>query len=424
MTISDRIKKGWNAFMGREPPLVDRGYSSSRRPDTKTLSRGVDRTIVTAIYNRIAMDVAAVDIRHVKVDQNENFKEPYDKSNLSNALTTEANLDQTGRELIQDLVLSMFDEGVVAVVPVDCDTNPTTGAFDPITLRTGKITQWYPQHVKVLVYNERTGQKEEVTLPKRSVAIITNPLYAIMNQPNSTLQRLIKKLTLLDAIDEETSVGKLDMIIQLPYVIKTEARREQAEKRRKDIETQLSSSKYGIAYTDGTEHIMQLNRSLENNLLSQIEFLTSMLYGQLGISKEVFEGTADERTMLNYNNRTITPILMAITEELTRKFLTKTARSQNQRIMFIQEPFRLVATSQIAEIADKFIRSQILSPNELRGIAGFRPVDDPKADELRNTNLNESADAAPPASTNPEANAEARNALLNYMQNQNEGGNA
>lgn len=424
MTISDRIKKGWNAFMGREPPLVDRGYSSSRRPDTKILSRGVDRTIVTAIYNRIAMDVAAVDIRHVKVDQNENFKEPYDKSNLSNALTTEANLDQTGRELIQDLVLSMFDEGVVAVVPVDCDTNPTTGAFDPITLRTGKITQWYPQHVKVLVYNEKTGQKEEVTLPKRSVAIITNPLYAIMNQPNSTLQRLIKKLTLLDAIDEETSVGKLDMIIQLPYVIKTEARREQAEKRRKDIETQLSSSKYGIAYTDGTEHIMQLNRSLENNLLSQIEFLTSMLYGQLGISKEVFEGTADERTMLNYNNRTITPILMAITEELTRKFLTKTARSQNQRIMFIQEPFRLVATSQIAEIADKFIRSQILSPNELRGIAGFRPVDDPKADELRNTNLNESADAAPPASTNPEVNAEARNALLNYMQNQNEGGNA
>ncbi len=404
MSISDRIRKGWNAFMGREPPVMDRGYSSSRRPDIKVLSRGVDRTIVTAIYNRIAMDVAAVDIRHVKVDQNDNFKEPYDNSNLSQALSVEANLDQTGREFIQDLVLSMFDEGVVAVVPVDCDTNPSTGAFDPITLRTGKVTQWYPQHVKVLVYNEKSGQKEEVTLPKRSVAIITNPLYAVMNQPNSTLQRLIKKLTLLDSVDEETSVGKLDMIIQLPYVIKNEARREQAEKRRKDIETQLSGSKYGIAYTDGTEKIMQLNRSLENNLLGQIEFLTSMLYSQLGISKEVFEGTADERTMLNYNNRTITPILMAITEEFTRKFLTKTARTQHQRIMFIQEPFRLVATSQIAEIADKFIRSQILSPNELRGIAGFRPVDDPKADELRNTNLNETADASPPASTNPNVN--------------------
>ena len=428
MSISERIKKGWNAFMGREPPVMERGYSSSRRPDIKVLSRGVDRTIVTAIYNRIAMDVAAVDIRHVKVDQNDNFKEPYDNSYLSQALSVEANLDQTGREFIQDLVLSMFDEGVVAVVPVDCDTSPTTGAFDPITLRTGKVTQWYPQHVKVLVYNEKTGQKEEVTLPKKSVAIITNPLYAVMNQPNSTLQRLIKKLTLLDSIDEETSVGKLDMIIQLPYVIKTEARREQAEKRRKDIEAQLSGSKYGIAYTDGTEKIMQLNRSLENNLLGQIEFLTSMLYSQLGISKEVFEGTADERTMLNYNNRTITPILMAITEEFTRKFLTKTARTQHQRIMFIQEPFRLVATSQIAEIADKFIRSQILSPNELRGIAGFRPVDDPKADELRNTNLNETSDATPPASTNPEVNTDRAKmeiaGLEKKIQNQNEGGNA
>ena len=428
MSISERIRKGWNAFMGREPPIMDRGYSSSRRPDIKVLSRGVDRTIVTAIYNRIAMDVAAVDIRHVKVDQNDNFKEPYDNSYLSQALSVEANLDQTGREFIQDLVLSMFDEGVVAVVPVDCDTNPTTGSFDPMTLRTGKVTQWYPQHVKVLVYNEKTGQKEEVTLPKRSVAIITNPLYAVMNQPNSTLQRLIKKLTLLDSIDEETSVGKLDMIIQLPYAIKTEARREQAEKRRKDIETQLAGSKYGIAYTDGTEKIMQLNRSLENNLLSQIEFLTSMLYSQLGISKEVFEGTADERTMLNYNNRTITPILMAITEEFTRKFLTKTARTQHQRIMFIQEPFRLVATSQIAEIADKFIRSQILSPNELRGIAGFRPVDDPKADELRNTNLNETSDATPPASTNPDVNDDRAKmeiaGLEKKIQNQNEGGNA
>lgn len=427
MSISTRIKNAWNAFMGREPPMKDvsYGYSSGRRPDMKTLSRGVDRTIVTAIYNRIAMDVASVDIEHVKVDQNGNYKEPYTNSYLSRALTVEANIDQTGRELIQDAVLSMFDDGVVAIVPVDADGDPRTGTYDPITLRTGKVIQWYPQHVKVRVYNEKTGQKEEVTLPKRAVAIITNPLYAVMNESNSTLQRLIKKLTLLDAIDEETSVGKLDMIIQLPYVIKTEERRKQAEKRRKDLETQLTESRYGVAYTDGSEHIMQLNRSLENNLLGQIEFLTSMLYGQLGISKEVFDGTADERTMLNYNNRTVTPILIAITEEMTRKFLTKTAYSQDQRIKFIQEPFRLVTTDQIAEIADKFIRSQILSPNELRGIAGFKPVDDPKADELRNTNLNEAADAAPPASTNPEANVEAQQQRLALLkQNQNEGGNA
>lgn len=427
MSITTRIKNAWNAFMGREPPMKDvsYGYSSGRRPDLKVLSRGVDRTIVTAIYNRIAMDVASVDIEHVKVDQNGNYKEPYDKSYLSRALTVEANIDQTGRELIQDAVLSMFDEGVVAIVPTDSDGDPRYGPYDPISLRTGKVVQWYPQHVKVRVYNERTGQKEDVTLPKRAVAIVTNPLYAVMNEQNSTLQRLIKKLTLLDAIDEETSVGKLDMIIQLPYVIKTEERRKQAEKRRKDLETQLTESRYGVAYTDGSEHIIQLNRSLENNLLGQIEFLTSMLYSQLGISKEVFDGTADERVMLNYNNRTVTPILMAITEEMTRKFLTKTAYSQDQRIKFIQEPFRLVTTDQIAEIADKFIRSQILSPNELRGIAGFKPVDDPKADELRNTNLNEATDGPPPASTNPEVNEENRlKEIARLGQNQNEGGNA
>lgn len=426
MSLGARMKKAWNAFIGREPMAVDYGYSSSRRPDAKILSRGVDKTIVTAIYNRIAMDVAAVDIEHIIVDQNGNYKEPYTDSNLSQALTIEANLDQTGRELIQDAVLSMFDEGVVAIVPIDSAGDPRAGPFDPITLRTGQIIQWYPQHVKVRVYNERTGQKEDITLPKRAVAIITNPLYAVMNQPNSTLQRLIKKLTLLDAVDEETSVGKLDMIIQLPYVIKTEERRKQAEKRRKDIETQLTGSKYGIAYTDGSEHIMQLNRSLENNLLGQIEFLTSMLYSQLGISKEVFDGTADERVMLNYNNRTVTPILMAFTEELTRKFLTKTARTRGQRINFIADPLRLVSVDQIAEIADKFIRSQILSPNELRGIVGFKPVDDPKADELRNTNLNESADAAPPASTNPDAQLNAKQRLLDMVKqnNQNEGGKA
>lgn len=403
MPILDRLVKGWNAFMGREPPRYDYGYASSYRPDKAVLSRGVDRTIISAIYNRIALDVASVDIQHVKVDQNENFKEKYTASHLSEALTFEANLDQTGREFIQDLVLSMFDEGVVAAVPTDADRDILKGTFDVMELRVGKIMQWYPKHVKVRVYNENTGLKEDLTLPKQSVAIITNPLYAVMNQPNSTLQRLIKKLTLLDAIDEQTSVGKLDLIIQLPYVIKTEQRREQAEKRRRDIETQLAGSKYGIAYTDGTERITQLNRSLDNNLMTQIEYLTSMLYSQLGISKEVFDGTADEKTMLNYQNRTLSPILTAICEEMTRKFLTKTARSQGQRIKFMQSPFKLVPVSQIADIADKFTRSEILSSNELRAIVGFKPVDDPKADELRNSNLNESADAPPPASTNPEA---------------------
>lgn len=432
MPILDRVIKGWNAFMGREPPR-NYGYASSYRTDKAVLSRGVDRTIVTSIYNRIALDVATVDIQHVKVDLNDNFKEKYSDSHLSEALTTEANIDQTGREFIQDLVLTMFDEGVVAAVPVDCDRNPWTGAFDPITLRVGKIIQWFPKHIRVRVYNENTGQKEDVTLPKRSVAIITNPLYAVMNQPNSTLQRLIRKLTLLDAIDEKTSVGKLDLIVQLPYVIKTEARREQAEKRRRDIENQLSGSTYGIAYTDGTEKITQLNRPLDNNLMDQIEYLTNMLYSQLGLSKEVFDGTADEKTMLNYQNRTLTPILTAITEEMTRKFITKTARTQGQRIKFMQSPFKLVPVSQIADIADKFTRSEILSSNELRAIVGFKPVDDPKADELRNSNLNESADAPAPASTNPDAENERTEGqtengnlppeVLEFIkQNQNKGG--
>ena len=432
MPILDRVIKGWNAFMGREPPR-NYGYASSYRTDKAVLSRGVDRTIVTSIYNRIALDVATVDIQHVKVDLNDNFKEKYSDSHLSEALTTEANIDQTGREFIQDLVLTMFDEGVVAAVPVDCDRNPWTGAFDPITLRVGKIIQWFPKHVRVRVYNENTGQKEDITLPKRSVAIITNPLYAVMNQPNSTLQRLIRKLTLLDAIDEKTSVGKLDLIVQLPYVIKTEARREQAEKCRRDIENQLSGSTYGIAYTDGTEKITQLNRPLDNNLMDQIEYLTNMLYSQLGLSKEVFDGTADEKTMLNYQNRTLTPILTAITEEMTRKFLTKTARTQGQRIKFMQSPFKLVPVSQIADIADKFTRSEILSSNELRAIVGFKPVDDPKADELRNSNLNESADAPAPASTNPDAENERTEGqtengnlppeVLEFIkQNQNKGG--
>lgn len=412
MSITDRIKKGWNAFMGREPPRFDYGYSTSYRPDTKVLSRGVDRSIVSAIYNRIALDVASVDIAHVYVDQNEKYKAPKNDSYLSQALSTEANLDQTGRELIQDAVLSMFDEGCVAIVPVDCNENPNLGAYDPISLRVGQITEWYPSAVKVKVYNERTGQKQEIFLSKRAVAIITNPLYTVMNQPNSTLQRLIRKLAILDVIDERNGSGKLNLIIQLPYVVKTEARKEQATKRTREIESQLVDSKYGIAYTDGTEHITQLNRSLDNNLLTQIEYLTNMLYNQLGLSQAVFDGTADEKTMINYNNRTVSPILTAITEEMTRKFLTKTARSQGQRIKFIQDPFKLVPVSQIADIAYKFTTAEIMSSNELRSIVGLKPVDDPKADELRNSNLNQPSDAAPPATTNPEGREEQESELL------------
>lgn len=408
MSLTERMKNGWNAFMGRDPTYRSHGYGySTTQPSGKVIiSRGAEKTIVTSVYNRIAMDVAAVDIEHVRVDQNENYKEPILDSHLREALVVSANVDQTGREFIQDLVLSMFDEGYVAAVPVDTNTNPINGAFDVISIRTGQILEWYPYHVKLRVYNERDGKKHDITMPKHSVAIVTNPLYEVMNRPNSTLQRLIRKLSLLDSVDEQSSSGKLDLIVQLPYVIKTEQRREQAEKRRRDIETQLANSKFGIAYTDGTERITQLNRSLENNLMSQIEYLTSMLYSQLGLTQSVFDGTADEKTMLNYNNRTVAPILTAITEEMTRKFLTKTARSQGQRIKFMQDPFRLVPVSQIADIADKFTRNEILSSNELRAMIGFRPVDDPQANELRNKNLNQSAEGPAPASTDSEASGE------------------
>lgn len=406
MALFERIRKGWNAFMGREPPMAPLGYASSYRQDTTVLSRGVDRTVLAAAYNRMAMDVAAVDINHVYVNQNEILKEVIKNSGLNQALTTEANLDQTGREFIQDLTLSMFDEGCVAAVPVDTDVNPRTGAFEVRTLRTGEITTWYPQDVKVKVYNERDGQKHELIFSKRSIAIITNPFRMVMNEPNSTLKRLIRKIALLDTIDEQSSSGKLDLIIQLPYVIKSPQKREQAEIRRKDIENQLSGSKYGIAYTDGTEKITQLNRSLDNNLQGQIEYLTNQVLSQIGINQSILDGTADEKTMLNYNNRTIAPILTAITEEMTRKFLSKTARTQWQRVRFTQNPFKLVPISQIADIADKFTRSEILSSNELRSIVGFMPVDSPQADELRNSNLNQSPDAPPPASTNPAVNLE------------------
>ena len=402
--FTDRLKNAWNAFMNRDPPYdyryydgrnlpyQDLGILSSYRPDRIHFTRGNERSLITAIYNRIAVDCAQVTIEHAKLDENGRYLEPV-KSGLNYCLNTEANVDQTGRALKQDIVMSLFDEGCVAIVPVDTTYNPyVTDAYEIRTLRVGKIVQWYPNHVRVRLYNERTGLFEEVTLLKSIVAIVENPLYAIMNEPNSVLQRLIRKLNLLDVIDEQSGSGKLDLIIQLPYVVKTEARRLQAEERRKNIEMQLANSKYGIAYTDSTEHITQLNRSVENNLMGQIEYLTNMLYSQLGITKEILEGTASEAVMLNYYNRTIEPIVAAIVLEMNRKFLTKTARSQRQSIVFFRDPFKLVPINQIAEMADKFTRNEIMSSNEIRQIVGMKPIDDPKADELRNKNLNAQAD--------------------------------
>lgn len=389
ITFGSRLRHAWNAFLNKDPPRFDLGASYGYRPDRPRLTRGNERSIVTSVYNRIALDAAAVDIKHVRLDENERFVSAID-SGLNNCLGLEANIDQTGRGFIQDAVLSMLDEGVVALVPVDTTLDPkTTGSYDILTMRTGKIVEWYPKNVKVRLYNDNTGQRQDVILPKSMVAIIENPLYAVINEPNSTMQRLIRKLNLLDAVDEQSSSGKLDLIIQLPYVIKTEARRQQAEKRRKDIEDQLSGSKYGIAYTDGTERITQLNRAVENNLMAQVEYLTSILYGQLGITQSILDGTADEKTMLNYYNRTIEPILSAIVDEMKRKFLTKTARSQMQSIEFFRDPFRLVPVNNISEIADKFTRNEIMTSNEIRQVIGMKPSDDPKADELRNKNLSE-----------------------------------
>lgn len=393
ISFGSRLKHAWNAFFNKDPTgfYKNVGMGYSYRPDRIRFSRGNERSIVTSVYNRIALDAATVDLFHVRLDENNRFLSTID-SGLHNCLTISANTDQTGRAFLQDIVMSMLDEGCVAVVPVDTTDNPeVTGAYDIETIRTGKILQWYPQHVKVSVYNERTGKKEEILVAKGSVAIIENPLYAVINEPNSTMQRLIRKLNLLDAVDEQNGSGKLDLIIQLPYVIKTEARRAQAENRRKDIESQLAGSKYGIAYTDGTEHITQLNRPVENNLMSQIEYLTSMLYSQLGITQGILDGTADEKTMLNYYNRTIEPILSAIADEMKRKFLTKTARSQLQSIEFFRDPFRLVPVADISEIADKFTRNEIMTSNEIRQVIGMKPSDDPKADELRNKNLSEAA---------------------------------
>lgn len=390
MGFLDRLQHGWNAFMSRAPTgsYYDIGQSYSYRPDRVVFTRGNERSIITSVYNRIALDVSAINIKHCRLDNNDRYMSVID-SGLNSCLNLEANIDQTGRAFIQDIVMSMLDEGCVAIVPVDTSIDPkVSSSYDILSMRTGKILDWYPEHVKVRLYNERTGNKEEIIVPKKTVAIIENPLYAVTNAPNSTMQRLIRKLSLLDVTDEKTASGKLDLIIQLPYVIKTEARRQQAEARRKDIEMQLAGSKYGIAYTDGTEKITQLNRSVENNLMSQIEYLTSMLYSQLGITQSILDGSADEKTMLNYHNRTIEPIVSAIVDEMKRKFLTKTARSQQQSILFFRDPFKLVPLNDIAEIGDKFTRNEIMTSNEIRQIIGMTPSNDPKADQLVNSNLN------------------------------------
>lgn len=392
-SFGSRLVHAWNAFFSKNDYQIPPGYvvSYSYRPDRPRFTRGNERTTVTAVYNRIALDVSAIDFQHVRLDENGRFLEEIGDG-LNSCLTLEANVDQTSRAFIQDVVISMFDEGVVAIVPIETDRDPDTGSFDIFSMRTGKIIEWYPRHVKIRVYNDRTGKQEEIIMAKSSVAIIENPLYAVINETNSTMQRLIRKLALLDVVDEQNSSGKLDLIIQLPYVIKTQGRQEQAERRRKQIEDQLTGSKYGIAYTDGTEKIVQLNRSLDNNLSKQIEYLTNLLYSQLGITQEIMNGSANEETMLNYYDRTVEPIAAAIADEFKRKFLTKTARTQRQSVAFFRDPFKLVPVSQLAEIADKFTRNEIMTSNEIRQIIGMKPSDDPSADELRNKNLSQPAE--------------------------------
>lgn len=392
-TLGSRLKHAWNVFTDKEqtedqtPPLFG-SFSGNYRPDRRRPTSGKEQSILSSVCNRIALDACAVNIQHVRIDDNGRFLEIID-SGLTECLSIEANLDQTGRAFIHDVVLSLLDEGSVAIVPVETSLNPKIGSYQINSLRTGKILEWYPEYVKVKVYDERTGQREDLILPKRMVAIVENPLYAVMNEPNSTLKRLTRKLGLLDAVDEQSSSGKLDLIIQLPYVIKSEARRRQAESRIQHLEQQLAGSKYGVAYTDGTERVVQLNRAIENNLMSQIEYLTSMLYSQLGITQSILDGTADEKTMINYFNRTIEPILSAITDSMRRTFLTKTARSQKQTVTFFRDPFKLVPVSEISEIADKFTRNEIMSSNEIRQVIGMKPSSDPQADELRNKNLSQ-----------------------------------
>ncbi|MBP5597183.1 MAG: phage portal protein [Pseudobutyrivibrio sp.] len=387
-TFTDRLAHAWNAFMNRDP-TVYRGNASYTRPDRVRLTRGNERSIVNAVFNRIAADCAAVDVQHVRLDQNDRYTETID-DNFNQCLMVSANIDQSGRAFRQDIFMSMLDEGVVAVVPIDTTLNPRTHSFDILSMRTGKIVEWYPEHVKVKVYNQRTGQKEEIVVPKSSTAIIENPFYSIMNEPNSVAQRLIRKLNILDVIDEQSGSGKLDMIIQLPYTIKSPARKQQAEERRQSIENQLTGSKYGIAYIDATEHVTQLNRAVENNLMNQIEFLTSMLYSQLGITKEILDNSATEEVMNNYSNRTLEPILSAVCEEMRRKFLTKTARTQKQSVMFFKKPFKFVSATNMAEIADKMTRNEIMTSNEVRQELGMKPSEDPRADQLVNKNISQS----------------------------------
>lgn len=393
MRLGDRVRHAWNAFLGRDQQVIQRqdlGPSYTIRQDRIPLRRGVERTIVASIYTRIAIDVSSVKIQHARLDEFDRYVETIN-SGLNYCMNTEANIDQTSRDFFQDLVESMCDEGVIAAVPVDTTFNPRlTGSYDIKTLRVAQIVQWYPKHVRLRMYNEATGKKEEITLPKSIVAIIQNPLYNVMNEPNSTMKRLIHKMSLLDAVDEQASSGKLDLIIHLPYMTKTPMRKQEAENRRKELESQLASSKYGVAYTDATEKITQLNRPVENNLLAQIDSLTSMLYSQLGMTKEVFEGTADEKTMLNYFSRTIEPIVSAIADEFNRKFLTKTARSQNQKIVFFRDLFKLAPVESIVNLGSQFAMNEIMTPNEVRQLIGFKPAIDPGADELRNRNINAS----------------------------------
>ena len=393
LSIGARLQHAWSAFRNKDPAIRygDIGPGYGYRPDRVRFTRGNERSIVTSVYNRITLDASAINIYHARLDDNNRFTEIIE-SGLNTCLTLEANIDQTARAFFQDAVMSMLDEGCVALVPVDTTLDPNvTGSYDIQSMRTAQILEWYPERVRLRLYNERIGRKEDITLPKNMVAIIENPLYSVMNEPNSTMQRLIRKLNLLDVIDEQSGSGKLDLIIQLPYVIKTDARRRQAEERRKEIENQLTGSKYGIAYTDGTERITQLNRAVDNNLMTQIEYLTSMLYSQLGITQSILDGSADDKTMLNYYNRTIEPIISAIVDEMKRKFLTKTVRSQKQSILFFRDPFKLVPVADISEIADKFTRNEIMTSNEIRQIVGMKPSDDPKADELRNSNISEPA---------------------------------
>ena len=395
INVGSRLKRAWNAFLNRDPPIRSSSYyygGYSYRPYYQRLGGATDRTVVSAIYNRIAVDASSITIQHVRLDENGRFNETID-SGFNSCLNLSANIDQTGRSFVEDIVLTMLDEGVVAVVPVDTDVDPKlTDSYEILTMRVGKITEWFPDSVRVKLYNDRNGEKEEIMVLKKNAAIIENPFYSVMNEPNGTMRRLIQKLNLLDSVDEQSSSGKLDLIIQLPYVIKNEARRAQAEERRRQIEDQLSGSKYGIAYTDGTEKITQLNRSLENNLLKQIEYLTALAYSQLGITQEIMNGTADEAAMTNYYSRMIEPIVSAIVDEFKRKFLTKTARSQRQSITFYRDPFKLVPIGTVAEMADKFTRNEIMSSNEFRQVIGLKPSKDPRANELRNKNLNDSAD--------------------------------